>query len=116
MKKNLNFSQIALLNEIKTYNDEMRWDSYYFEGYQHNPEPHTLEEAGEAYFDDKDFMLEAVKIDAYCLKYASERLKNNKIIVKAATKSERFADYVFEFIGEDIKKDKIFIKKLKKYK
>ena len=68
----------------------------------------------EAYFDDKDFMLEAVKIDAYCLKYASERLKNNKIIVKAAAKSERFADYVFEFIGEDIKKDEIFIKKLKK--
>ena len=55
MKKNLNFSQIALLNEIKTYNDEMRWDSYYFEGYQHDAEPHTLEEAGEAYLDDKDF-------------------------------------------------------------
>lgn len=114
MKKNLNFSQIALLNEIKTYNDEMRWDSYYFEGYQHDAEPHTLEEAGEAYLDDKDFMLEAVKIDAYCLKYASERLKNNKIIVKAAAKSERMADYVFEFVGEDIKKDKIFIKKIKK--
>jgi len=56
MKKNLNFAQTALLNEIKVYNDEMRWDSYYFEGYQHDAEPHTLEEAGEAYLDDKDFM------------------------------------------------------------
>ena len=100
MAKDIIFYPDGTTYEIKTYNDEMRWDSYYFEGYQHDPEPHTLEEAGEAYFDDKDFMLEAVKIDAYCLKYASERLKNNKIIVKAATKSERFADYVFEFIGK----------------
>ena len=63
MKKNLNFSQIALLNEIKTYNDEMRWDSYYFEGYQHDAEPHTLEEAGEAYLDDKDFGDEYILIE-----------------------------------------------------
>jgi len=62
MKKNLNFAQIALLNEIKIYNDEMRWDSYYFEGYQHDAEPHTLEEAGEAYFKDKDFIEKLIKI------------------------------------------------------
>ena len=95
MKKNLNFAQTALLNEIKVYNDEMRWDSYYFEGYQHDAEPHTLEEAGEAYLDDKDFMLEAVKIDSKSLEFASMKLKKNKTIVKAAIKQSAYWGYKY---------------------
>ena len=104
MKKNLNFAQTALLNEIKVYNDEMRWDSYYFEGYQHDAEPHTLEEAGEAYLDDKDFMLEAVKIGSKSLEFASIKLKKNKTIVKAAIKQSAYWGY--KYTGEILKKDK----------
>jgi len=109
MKNKLTHVQKALLAEIEDYNREMRWDSYA----GHKAEPHILEESV-VNLDDKDFMLEAVKIDAYCLKYASERLRNNKIIVKAAFKSERFTEFVFQFIGEDLKKDKKFMKENKK--
>ena len=108
MKSKLSHVQNALIEEIRNYNKEMRWDNYA----GHKAEPHILEESV-AYLDDKNFMLEAVKVDAYCLKFASERLKNNKIIVKAANKSETFSEFTLEFVGEDLKKDKIFFKKLK---
>ena len=95
--------QKALLADIENYNKEMKWDNYL----DHKAEPHILEESI-AYLDDKDFMLEAIKIDPFCLKFASERLKNDKTIVKATLKSERFVDYVFKFIGEDLKKNEKF--------
>jgi len=108
MKSKLSHVQNALIEEIRNYNKEMRWDNYA----GHKAEPHILEESV-AYLDDKNFMLEAVKVDAYCLKFASERLKNNKIIVKAANKSETFSEFTLEFVGEDLKNDKIFFNKLK---
>ena len=105
-KKKLNYTKSALITEIKNYNDQMKWDSYYNEesGYSHTAEPHPLEEAGEAYLDEKGFILEAVKIDGYSLKYASERLKNNRTIVKQAIKN--FPHWGFEFSSNNLKKDK----------
>ena len=77
MKKKFNYAQLILIEEIKNYNDEMRWDSYSREGDHHKAELHPLEKAGKTYLDDKDFVLEAVKIDAKYLLFVSEKLKNN---------------------------------------
>jgi len=106
--KKFTLVQKALLADIENYNKEMKWDNYL----DHKAEPHILEESI-AYLDDKDFMLEAIKIDPFCLKFASERLKNDKTIVKATLKSERFVDYVFKFIGEDLKKNEKFMQEIR---
>ena len=53
--KKLNYAQQSLVLSIKTYLEDGEWDSYP----GHKPQPHPLETAGEAYLDDKDFILEA---------------------------------------------------------
>ena len=107
--KKLNYAQQSLVLSIKTYLEDGEWDSYP----GHKPQPHPLETAGEAYLDDKDFILEAVKADAYSLKYASDKLKNNKTIVKAAIKKANIDLPVndgFTYSSPKLKKDKDLIK------
>ena len=104
MKKKFNYAQLILIEEIKNYNDEMRWDSYSRDGDHHKAELHPLEKAGKTYLDDKDFVLEAVKIDAKSLVFVSEKLKNNKTIVKAAIK--QFGHFGYKYSSNNLKKDK----------
>jgi hypothetical protein len=49
-------------------------------------DPHPITECSEYYLDDKEFILEAVKIDPECLKYASKRLKEDLDIIKVVFK------------------------------
>ena len=49
-------------------------------------DPHPISECSEYYLDDKEFILEAVKIDPECLKYASKRLKEDLDIIKVVFK------------------------------
>lgn len=49
-------------------------------------DPHPITECSEYYLDDKEFILEAVKIEPECLKYASKRLKEDLDIIKVVFK------------------------------
>jgi hypothetical protein len=49
-------------------------------------DPHPITECSEYYLDDKEFILEAVKIDPECIKYASKRLKEDSDIIKVVIK------------------------------
>lgn len=51
-------------------------------------DPHPITECSEYYLDDKEFILEAVKIDPECLKYASKRLKEDLDIIKVVFKKK----------------------------
>jgi len=47
---------------------------------------HPITECSEYYLDDKEFILEAIKIDPECVKYASKRLKEDSDIIKVVIK------------------------------
>jgi hypothetical protein len=49
-------------------------------------DPHPITECSEYYLDDKEFILEAVKIDPECIKYVSKRLKEDPDIIKIVIK------------------------------
>lgn len=51
-------------------------------------DPHPITECSEYYLDDKEFILEAVKIEPECLKYASKRLKEDLDIIKVVFKKK----------------------------
>jgi hypothetical protein len=105
--KKLNFAQQALIHSLKDYAYGEHGETY------PDIQAHPFENAGEAYFNDKDFILEAVKIDEFSFEFASERLKNNKTIVMAAIKKSAEAGDLrhLDFISETLKKDKVFLKK-----
>ena len=66
----------------------------------------VLSEASNELQDDKDVVLAAVNSDAQAVYNVSERLRNDIDIAKAvANKNIR----CFELLGEDIKKDKVFL-------
>jgi len=69
-------------------------------------DPHPITECSEYYLDDKEFILEAVKIDPECLKYASKRLKEDLDIIKAVIKKR--PSIAKKYISNEI------LKKLKK--
>ena len=62
-----------------------------------------LQYASENLQDDKEIVLEAVKISCHELKYASERLKADKVIVLKAIKQSGLA---LEYVDDILKKDK----------
>lgn len=65
-------------------------------------DPHPITECSEYYLDDKEFILEAVKIDPECLKYASKRLKEDLDIIKAVFKKR--PSIVKKYISKEILK------------
>jgi hypothetical protein len=69
-------------------------------------DPHPITECSEYYLDDKEFILEAVKIDPECLKYASKRLKEDLDIIKVVFKKR--PSIAKKYISNEI------LKKLKK--
>ncbi len=65
-------------------------------------DPHPITECSEYYLDDKEFILEAVKIDPECLKYASKRLKEDLDIIKVVFKKR--PSIVKKYISKEILK------------
>lgn len=62
------------------------------------------EHVSDALKTDRDFLLEIVSLDAYCLEFFSEELKQDEQIVLAAAK--HFGDAALEFGAEKFKKNK----------
>lgn len=61
----------------------------------------------------KEIVLEIVKQDGYYLKYVDEKLKKDKEIVYEAVKNyNRGSDDIFDYVHEDLKKDRNLISKL----
>ena len=90
-----------ILFDIKQYVDDIKDNVYKqparrmalkkgfsedFIGIYSKKDPHPITECSEYYLDDKEFILEAVKIDPECLKYASKRLKEDLDIIKVVFK------------------------------
>ncbi len=65
-------------------------------------DPHPITECSEYYLDDKEFILEAVKIDPECLKYVSKRLKEDLDIIKVVFKKR--PSIVKKYISKEILK------------
>ena len=65
------------------------------------------EHVSDALKTDRDFLLEIVSLDAYCLEFFSEELKQDEQIVLAAAK--HFGDAALEFGSEKFKKNKNII-------
>ena len=70
-----------------------------------------FESVPEKFYNDKSFVLEAVKQDGLALEYADESLKKNKSIVLEALKLD---GYALKFADESLQKDPDIIKAAKK--
>ena len=67
---------------------------------------HALEYADESLRNDRNFILKAVKLNAYAVLYGHKNFKKDKKIVLVAVKQD--VD-VFDFIDESLKKDEKFV-------
>ena len=66
---------------------------------------HPLSECSEYYLDDKDFIKKAINIDPNSIKFASSRLRQDKIIAKLILKKDKklAKKYIFKKTLKEIK-------------
>ena len=66
----------------------------------------SLDSIPKKFWKDKEFVLEAVRIDGNALQYASDKLKNDREVVLEAVKEKVFA---LQFASDELKNDKEFV-------
>jgi hypothetical protein len=91
LQKNILFEIKKYLDDITNYQSARKYAvkkglSKNFIDIYSKKDPHPITECSEYYLDDKEFILEAIKIDPECVKYASKRLKEDSDIIKVVIK------------------------------
>ena len=108
-----------VLNELKVYTKEINSKSLQgvrqhgrklglssqFINIYSKRDSHPLSECSEYYLDDKDFIKKAINIDPNSIKFASSRLRQDKIIAKLILKKDKklAKKYIFKKTLKEIK-------------
>ena len=114
-KKEMDRIKKGILKEIKKYHDDTtdpgrqkllkkaraKGLSQQFIGFYSTKDPNPLSEF-DIFFNDKEFMSKAIKINPWCVEYASQELKDNLSIAKLIYKKDK--NIAKKYISKEILK------------